>query len=64
MRTKTVVQRFVQVCIAALILIAGLAVYHRASADNKVIVCETDRNGRMCCWDTNQYGPNRPFICN
>jgi hypothetical protein len=64
MTTKKVVQRFVQVCIAALILIAGLAVYHRAFADNKVIVCETDRNGRMCCWDTNQYGPNRPYICN
>jgi hypothetical protein len=64
MKTKIVVERFVKVCIAALFLIAGLAVYHRASADNKVIVCETDRNGRLCCWDTAQYGPNRPFICN
>ena len=63
MKTKTIVQRFVQASIAALILIAGLAVYHRASAQNKVIKCEPDMKGAICCWDTSQYGPNRPWIC-
>lgn len=62
--TKKVVEGFVKFCIAAVVLIAGLAVYHRASAQNTVVVCEPDRSGRVCCWDTNQYGPNRPYICN
>jgi hypothetical protein len=47
-----------------LLILGFAAVCWSAYADNKVIVCEADRNGRMCCWDTNQYGPNRPFICN
>lgn len=60
MTTKKYVDTFVKVCIAALFLIAGLAVYHRAYAQT---VCETDRNGRICCWDTKQYGPYKPFTC-
>jgi hypothetical protein len=27
------------------------------------VICETDRNGRMCCWDTKVYGPWRPITC-
>lgn len=27
------------------------------------VVCETDRSGRMCCWDTKVYGPWRPITC-
>ena len=64
MKAEKVVNIFVKGCIGCLIVIAGLAVANRAFAQNKVIVCETDRNGKMCCWDTNQYGPNRPWICN
>ena len=65
MKTEKVVNIFVKLCVGGLIVIAGLAIAHRALAeDNKVIMCETDRNGRMCCWDTNQYGPWRPAICN
>jgi hypothetical protein len=65
MKTEKVVNIFVKLCVGGLIVIAGMAVAHRAFAsDNKVIVCEADRNGKMCCWDTAQYGPNRPWICN
>lgn len=63
MKTKLVVERFVKLCIAAVVLIAGLAVYHRASAQNNVIKCAPDRHGVICCWDTAQYGPSRPWIC-
>lgn len=58
------VNLFVRGCMVGLIFIAGLAVYQRAFADeNKVIVCETDRNGRICCWDTKQFGPYKPISC-
>ena len=62
--TKTVVEGFVKVCIAALFLIAGLAVYHRAYAQRGVMICEPDRNGKVCCWDSSIYGSSRPYICN
>ena len=32
-------------------------------AQNHVIKCEPDRKGAVCCWDTAQYGPSRPWIC-
>ena len=38
----------------------SMIIYQEASA---VVICETDRNGRMCCWEADQYGPNRPYIC-
>lgn len=62
--TKKYVNGFVKVCVAAVFLIAGLAIYHRANAQRGVVICEPDRNGKVCCWDSSQYGPNRPFICN
>ena len=34
-----------------------------AYAQRGVMICEPDRNGKVCCWDTSIYGPNRPFIC-
>jgi len=64
MRAQKVVNIFVKFCVAALILIAGLAVYHRANAQRGVMICETDRNGKVCCWDSSIYGPSKPFICN
>jgi|CryBogDrversion2_1035201.scaffolds.fasta_scaffold238488_2 hypothetical protein len=45
-------------------IVLGLMMFTVISyAQNTVIVCETDKKGRTCCWDTNQYGPSRPWIC-
>ena len=64
MKAEKVVNIFVKGCIGCLIVIAGLAVANRAFAQRGVMICEPDRNGKICCWDTSIYGPNRPFICN
>ena len=58
--TERIVNRFVKGGVVALILISGLAVYHRAYAQVK---CESDSRGNMCCWDVKQYGPFKPFTC-
>jgi hypothetical protein len=64
MKAEKAVNIFVKFCVGCLIVIAGLAVAHRAFAQRGVMICEPDRNGKLCCWDTSIYGPNRPFICN
>jgi hypothetical protein len=64
MKADKAVNIFVKVCVACLVVIAGLAIAHRAFAQRGVMICEPDRNGKVCCWDTSIYGPNRPFICN
>jgi hypothetical protein len=35
-----------------------------SSVAKAVTVCETDRSGRMCCWDADKYGPFKPITCN
>jgi hypothetical protein len=46
-----------------LLVFGFAAVCLNAYAQNKVIKCEADRKGAVCCWDTAQYGPYRPWIC-
>lgn len=47
-----------------LVAVGIAAMCFQAFADTRVIVCETDRKGKVCCWDSNVYGPNRPWTCN
>lgn len=28
-----------------------------------VVVCETDKQGRTCCWDTEKDGSFKPLSC-
>lgn len=28
-----------------------------------VVVCETDKQGRTCCWDVDRDGTQRPWTC-
>lgn len=64
MTVKKHVNNFVKFAIGCVVFIALLAIYHRANAQRGVIICEPDRNGKICCWDTSIYGSSRPYICN
>ena len=63
MTVKKHVNNFVRFAVGCVVCIALLAIYNRAMAQRGVMMCETDRTGKVCCWDTSQYGPNKPFIC-
>jgi hypothetical protein len=46
-----------------LLLALCVGVVSYSAFAQSTVVCETDRNGRMCCWDTKVYGPWRPITC-
>lgn len=43
-----------------LVALAVAGVYSFASA---ATICQPDKGGSFCCWDTDIYGPMRPPFC-
>ena len=44
-----------------LIIVFGLALV--CFSAQAVVVCESDRQGRTCCWDTEKDGSFKPLSC-
>jgi hypothetical protein len=57
---ESIARSFIFGCAIAVILVVGVTWYKSAHA---VVVCETDKQGRTCCWDTERDGSFRPTSC-